>query len=344
MPMLSDTDLPQQLKANAPAISSNLDSSTTKHNEPNELKEARDEALRSNSKDSILDKDANSVKEIITSGSTGNSLIPGLPGLSHQSFGLTPGALGLSTVRGSSSTLTLPSMTSALLGGAAAAAAAGFGLQASALGGSLHPAPVLSTSTSSSSSTILDSSPALTQPWSLNQHLNIASGSQRLSAFTSIRPSAVAGSTRGTTSGPGQSNGPPELTKSTSMSPDGGNQPGGVTGHTAAATSLQLHPRPTGGPLSFPSPQPASPAAASDHLTRMGGSHTPGVAHPTLTAMYHPSMLSTYPDFPLPPGLPPLCKYVFFWFSSRSRGCVGKDLDPPLLQWLSPHWGFTLLH
>ena len=315
MPMLSDTDLPQQLKANAPTISSNLDSATTKEGQLNELKETRNDALSPNSQGPNLDKDANNVKDIITSGSAGNSFISGLPGLAHQSFGLTPGALGLPTVRGSSSTLTLPSMTSALLGGAAAAAAAGFGLQASALGGSLQPTPVLSTSTSSSSSTILDSSPPLTQPWSLNQHLNIASGSQRLSAFTSIRPSAVVGSTRGTTSGSGSgqgSNGPPDLTKSSSMSPDGGTAQSAVGGHGASATSLQLHPRSTGGPLSFPSPRPASPAGAADHLTRMGGSHTPGVAHPTLTAMYHPSMLSTYPDFPLPPGLPPLCKYIFF--------------------------------
>ena len=313
MPMLSDTDLPQQLKANAPAISSNLDSATTKEGQLNELKETRDEALRPNSQGPNLDKDTNNLKDIITSGSAGNSLISGLPGLAHRSFGLTPGTLGLPAVRASSSTLTLPSMTSALLGGAAAAAAAGFGLQASALGGSLQPTPILSTSSSSSSSTILDSPPALTQPWSLNQHLNITSGSQRLSAFTSIRPSAVVGSTRGTTSGSGQgSNGPPELTKSSSMSPDGGTPQSTVGGHGASATSLQLHPRSTGGPLSFPSPQPASPAGAADRLTRMGGSHTPGVAHPTLTAMYHPSMLSTYPDFPLPPGLPPLCKYIFF--------------------------------
>lgn len=44
---------------------------------------------------------------------------------------------------------------------------------------------------------------------------------------------------------------------------------------------------------------PTTPAGA--------GSSTAG-----FPAMYHPSMLTAaYPDLPLPPGLPPLCKYMY---------------------------------
>lgn len=305
--MLSDSELPRQLKANAPTLSSNMDSAS-KNSQKNQIKESRDEPLSVDLQIPVLDKDSSRVKGVSNSGAV-SSLISGLPGYSHQSLGLTPGALGLPSTRVSSSGLTLPSMTTALLGGGAAAAAAGFGLQASVLGTGLQHTPVLSSCSSSSTTIIPDSSPAFTQPWSLNQHLNITSGSQRLSAFTSLRPSGTLVTSTGSTSGFGQtSTGSSELNKpSSSISPDSG-------GHSAdsapSATSLQLHPRPTGGPLSFPSPQPASPVGATDHLIRMGGSHTPGVSHPTLSAMYHPRMLGTYPDFPLPPGLPPLCKYI----------------------------------
>ena len=303
MPMVSDSDLPHQLKANAPTLSSNLDNAT-KDSQQKDVKGSRDEMLQADSQPPVLDKDSSAVKGTQNSAS-GSDIISGLPGLSHQSLGLTPGALGLPSTRGSSSALTLPSMTSALLG-----AAAGFGLQASALGGSLQHTSVLSSSTSNiSTTTVPDNSPALSQPWSLNQHLNIASaGSQRLSAFTSLKPSGTLVANRGSTPGSAQtSSGSSELSKPTSISTDSAGQ-NGVS--TASAISLQLHPRPMGGPLSFPSPQSASPAGAADHLIRMGGSHTPGVSHSTLSAMYHPSMLGTYPDFPLPPGLPPLCKYT----------------------------------
>ena len=303
--MLSDKDLPQQLKANTTILSSNLDSS--KGIQINECKEDRTESLPSDPQVSVPEKDSSGTKDSleVNNTGTGSTLIPGLTVLTHQSFGLTPGALGLPTVKGSSSGLTLPSMTSALLGGTAAAAAAGFGLQPAALGGGLQHTPVLSGCTSSSAATVLDSSPTLSQSWSLNQHLNIASGTQRLSAFTSIRPSGLLGTTRGSTTGSSQySTGSLELNKSSSMSPDGGVQ----TGVPPTATSLHLHPRPPEGTLSFPSSSSASPAGTTDPLIRMGGPHTLGVTPPTLSAMYHPSMLTTYPDFPLTSGLPTLCK------------------------------------
>ena len=153
--MLSDSDLPQQLKANAPTLSSNMDSAS-KDSQKNEIKGSRDEPLSVDLQTPVLDKDSSGVKGVSNSGA-GSSSISGLPGLSHQALGLTPGALGLPSTRGSSSGLTLPSMTTALLGGAAAAAAAGFGLQASTLGTGIQHTPILSTCSSSSTTTIPDS-------------------------------------------------------------------------------------------------------------------------------------------------------------------------------------------
>ncbi len=68
-------------------------------------------------------------------------------------------------------------------------------------------------------------------------------------------------------------------------------QPGGPLG--GAAPGLGAGARGTDPPL--PRPHPSLPPP-------------PAVAHPTLSAVYHPTMLGAYPEFSLPPGLPPLCK------------------------------------